>query len=333
MIRLLAIAAALGLAGCTATGPAVSHGPDHPAAAEAPAASHHAHADSLPQAPAVYAPSGVPAGAHADHSDHLSPSPQGDRSQANHRQHSAGHTASGDGCPMGCCEDGACTMPCCQKDGAAGEGHEGHNHAAHGRHAQGEEGCQMACCQEGGSCRHGDGHGGHAAHGQSPAAVDLSRPATAHAHASDPVTLSADEQAALRVALEAYLAIADRLADDSVAGVADHARALDAALATLAEGHGFHGLRTSIDAAREHATHLGHAGALPDVRDAFGQMSPAFARLVEAAGAPEGMPVTRYVCGMADAPEGGVWIQAEGAPRNPYFGSAMLRCHRSQQAL
>jgi membrane fusion protein, copper/silver efflux system len=187
----------------------------------------------------------------------------------------------------------------------------------------------MACCQEGGSCKH-EGHAGHGAH---RAHVDLSRAASHPAPGGEAVELSGSDQEAFRSALDAYLAIAARLAGDSVTGVAEQASALETAAARLAEASALDGHAGHLATVRQQAAYLARAATLPDAREAFGELSPAFAHLVAAAGSPEGMEVTRYVCGMADAPEGGVWLQAEGEPRNPYFGAAMLRCHRDQQAL
>lgn len=144
----------------------------------------------------------------------------------------------------------------------------------------------------------------------------------------DQAALDAEGERALSHATDAYLTIADRLADDSVEGVAAQAGDLDRAVAALqgsVEGHGEH-LRT----VRTQAQALAQAADLTAARRAFGQMSPAFAHVVESFGAPEGVEITRFVCGMADAPEGGVWLQRGTEPRNPYFGSRMLRCHRGQ---
>jgi hypothetical protein len=313
MIRPLALAAALVLAGCTAAQPAAQHGADHPASAASAAAPHQAHADALPEAAQVYAPSGVPAAQH---------------SHGAHAAHSAGaphQHAEGKSCEMGCCDDGACGMPCCDKHGE-GEGHASHDHGE----GEGEgEGCQMACCQEGGSCKH-EGHAGHGAHSGH---VDLSRSASHSTPRREALELSGSDQAAFRSALGVYLAIADRLASDSVDGVAEDARTLEAGAAQLAEASALGSHAGHLAAIRQHAAHLAAATTLPDARDAFGELSPAFAHLVAAVGVPSGLEVTRYVCGMADAPEGGVWLQAAGEPRNPYFGATMLRCHRAQQAL
>lgn len=152
-------------------------------------------------------------------------------------------------------------------------------------------------------------------------------------HRLPPVSLPPTERAALDEAVAAYLAVADRLADDTVADVPAYARTLEAALARLTENHRLREYAADLAEARTHAEHLGRAGTLTEARAAFGQLGPPFARLVAAAGPPRDMTLTRFVCGMADAPERGVWLQAEGEPRNPYFGASMLRCHRSRDAL
>ncbi|MEM8600999.1 MAG: DUF3347 domain-containing protein [Bacteroidota bacterium] len=150
------------------------------------------------------------------------------------------------------------------------------------------------------------------------------------------LVLTPEGEAALRAALTAYLAIAERLAADQADSLATpastFAAALDALTNTEAVGrpHAWHERAQAFATIRTHAEALAIAPDLGAARAAFGQLSLSFADLVAATGAPGGFTLTRFVCGMADAPGGGVWLQADESPRNPYFGSAMLMCHRSK---
>lgn len=139
--------------------------------------------------------------------------------------------------------------------------------------------------------------------------------------------LAADEMGAI---LSAYFPIAAMLAEDSTEGLADAGARLAQALTAAANRHSDHATLAEI---RAHADGLAAATTLNDARDHFGMMSPPLARLAEASEAPAGMDVYRMVCGMADAPEGGVWLQDHDQVRNPYFGSAMLRCARTVEAV
>ena len=134
-------------------------------------------------------------------------------------------------------------------------------------------------------------------------------------------------------ALAAYLGVQAALASDALDGVADYARTLSDAVAQAAEAapagdpHFWHMRADGVAAVRSHAAALAEASELVAAREAFGRLSAAFVPLVEAHGAPDGLALARFTCGMAPGvPDGGVWLQAGDAPRNPYFGSAMLAC-------
>ena len=131
--------------------------------------------------------------------------------------------------------------------------------------------------------------------------------------------------------LDAYLVVQQALAADQFDAQA--AAAFEGAFADLAETpppgdpHVWHTRGDDVRAASGAAAALTAAGSLEAARTAFGALSAPFARLVEAAGAPEGYGLVRHTCGMrSDAPEGGVWLQRAGETRNPYFGTSMLLC-------
>lgn len=148
--------------------------------------------------------------------------------------------------------------------------------------------------------------------------------------------LAPEGEAALRAALTAYLTVAERLAADQADLLAALAGSFAAALDALADTevvdrpHAWHERVEAFATLRSQAEALAAAPDLGAARSAFGELSRSFADLVAATGAPDGVALTRFVCGMADAPSGGVWLQADETPRNPYFGSAMLMCHRSK---
>jgi hypothetical protein len=179
-----------------------------------------------------------------------------------------------------------------------------------------------------------DGHAGHRPQADAPA--------PAHEHPATPAAglppLSMEGEHHLHHALTAYLHIADRLADDSMDGVPEQARELEQAVTDLAETgvegdpHFWHMRQPELDLVRAQARVLADASELAIARQAFGELSPAVARIAVATGAPSGFEpaLHRFVCGMADAPEGGVWLQLGPEPRNPYFGAAMLRCFRER---
>lgn len=331
MLRSLPLLLAVVLVGCAAPA-SISLDASHPAYASAAVTPHAAASDALPEAVAVYAPSGVRA--HHDHAGHA---------------HAAGHDHAPEGCLMGCCE-GDCDMPCCN-----GEGHAHHNHGHHdlGSHdgpcCDGET-CRMdccedcaACCESGACCEHGcEGHGDgmtcehgaegrsasccdhgthdHGTHGEGHSCAKCDRSGETTSEAVDftrsPAPTTSLDSAALDQAVDHYLAISEALGNDAMAGVRESA----SALAELLDD----------DALHAEAEALAAASNVMQAREAFGRLSPGFAALAEGSD----RALTRYVCGMADAPESGVWLQAEGtAPRNPYFGAAMLACHRDATSL
>ncbi len=134
-------------------------------------------------------------------------------------------------------------------------------------------------------------------------------------------------------ALGAYLALHDALASDDADGARAHGRHTAHAVAAWLDAppdddpHLWHRRADDASALREAADDLGTATDLAAIRRAFGHLSVPFARVVEAAGTPDGLTLERHRCGMApDVPEQGIWLQRPGPVRNPYFGAAMLTC-------
>ncbi len=145
--------------------------------------------------------------------------------------------------------------------------------------------------------------------------------------------------AALRAMLDAYFAIGDQLASDTTEGVNVKAQAMLEAFNTL-EG----AAPTDLWSAQKVHTTMIHdtlhrLGTLSDIkatRIGYGALSDSFRHFIAAAGVPATYekPVYSYVCGMApDVPEGGIWLQTGESARNPYFGSAMFRCHSTKMQI
>lgn len=137
----------------------------------------------------------------------------------------------------------------------------------------------------------------------------------------------------LGAVLDAYLTIQAALAGDTIEGVPAAAQTLGAAVETMTatppEGqpHFWHERMAETATLQVQARALASAEDLASARLAFGAFSGAFVPLVEGTGVPEGFEIARFTCGMfSQSPEGGLWLQRDGATRNPYFGSAMLTC-------
>ena len=151
--------------------------------------------------------------------------------------------------------------------------------------------------------------------------------------------LSPDGAEALGAMLDAYIAIGDQLASDTMDDVNVQAHAMIEALhAVEAEvpdelwnAHETH-TKTIHDTAHE----LSDTSDIKAARIAYGSLSDSFKHFVSAVGVPAdyGKPIYSYVCGMApNVPEAGIWLQTDESVRNPYFGSAMLRCHTSKEQM
>ena len=151
--------------------------------------------------------------------------------------------------------------------------------------------------------------------------------------------LSPDGAEALGAMLDAYLAIGDQLASDTMDNVKTKAYAMLEASHTLegevpAELWGAH--EAHIETIHDAGHQLGDVSDIKAARIAYGSLSDSFKHLIAAVGVPASYekPVYSYVCGMApDVPQSGIWLQTDAPVRNPYFGSAMLRCHTSKMQI
>ena len=173
--------------------------------------------------------------------------------------------------------------------------------------------------------RHAGRHNA-APHSEPSAAMDhaaMDHAAMDHAamdHAPPATALRPD---ALGPALDAYLALHAALAVDRFADG-------DAAAADLAAALVQAGVGAELQA---HAVAADAATDLDALRAAFGELSPHLIALVERVGAPPGVELTAFRCGMANAPQQGVWLQATGDLANPYHGEAMRTCGRQTGTL
>ena len=174
-------------------------------------------------------------------------------------------------------------------------------------------------------------HGTAPAHGSMP---------TAEMHEGDghhsSTELSSAGMEALTTVLDAYLAIGNQLASDTMEDVNAKAHTMLEAFHTVENEAPTELWSPHISHAKTiHDTghQLGELSDIKAARIAYSSLSDSFKHFIEAVGVPANyeQPVYSYVCGMAaDVPEGGIWLQAGESARNPYFGSAMLRCHSAK---
>jgi hypothetical protein len=131
----------------------------------------------------------------------------------------------------------------------------------------------------------------------------------------------------IRSSLEYYLRIHERLVDDDLDGAREASERLARVLSEMAVDAVDHGPR--LEKTSLHADSLAHAVTLHEAREYFGEVNAEFVPLVAAANSHEFPSLYRLVCGMTDSPEKGSWLQRDDEVRNPYYGSAMLRCASS----
>ena len=150
------------------------------------------------------------------------------------------------------------------------------------------------------------------------------------------VSLSEASEEALATMLDAYFAIGDQLASDTMEHVNEKTQQMLEAFHTLEneaprelwESHKDHTL-----AIHDYGRELGDVSDIKTARSIYGSLSQAVNHLVTPTGVPtkDEKQVYKYICGMAsDVPQGGVWLQKGFPARNPYFGSSMLRCYSDQ---
>jgi hypothetical protein len=172
--------------------------------------------------------------------------------------------------------------------------------------------------------------------GNPPAATQQAEPSTQ----PDLAHIPQQANAALADAVNAYLTIVDQLADDRFEGASAAIR-LDDALGTFqqafGEAHPKMAKQTAgqLQQARQAAQRLAEASSIKQARAVTAALSRAFAELLKQTGAPPGgAELVQFHCPMYQDEQGGTpWLQSAGKPRNPYYGSQMLRCYDTQQAL
>lgn len=150
------------------------------------------------------------------------------------------------------------------------------------------------------------------------------------------VSLSEESEDALGMMLDAYFAIGDQLASDTMENVNAKTQQMLEAFHTLeneAPGELWESHRDHTLAIHDYGHELGDVSDIKTARAIYGSLSEAVNHLVTPTGVPtkDEKPVYKYICGMAaDIPQGGVWLQKGFPARNPYFGSSMLRCYSDQ---
>ena len=174
-------------------------------------------------------------------------------------------------------------------------------------------------------------HGTAPAHGSMPT-TDMHGEAEHHSSTESPP----NGMEALTAMLDAYLAIGDQLASDTMDNVNAKAHAMLEAFHTV-EGDAPAELWSAHESHTETIHDAGHQlGDLSDIKSAriaYGSLSDSFKHFIDAVGVPANyeVPIYSYVCGMApDVPKAGIWLQTGESVRNPYFGSVMLRCHTAK---
>lgn len=76
----------------------------------------------------------------------------------------------------------------------------------------------------------------------------------------------------------------------------------------------------------EESVKITDSKSLKDARIAFHAISKDLAIMVKHVGTSGKSDVIKMNCPMAFDDKGGIWLQDNGTPRNPYFGSMMLGC-------
>ena len=152
-------------------------------------------------------------------------------------------------------------------------------------------------------------------------------------------SLSEEGEEALAMMLDAYFVIGDQLASDTMEDVNAQAHAMLEALHTLeheAPAELWHSYEAHTEAIHDHGHEVGDLSDIKAARVAYGSLSDVLNHFVAAVSVPASYesPVYSYVCGMAsDVPQGGIWLQVGEDVRNPYFGSAMLKCHSAKMQM
>ena len=139
---------------------------------------------------------------------------------------------------------------------------------------------------------------------------------------------------ALAGVLDAYFQVGERLAADSMDGVAAPARqvaeGVDAMLKVeIPDNPHFWHQHTEVAEIRGHALELAGAKDIEKARGDYADLSIALSKLVRATGVPPVYPkaVEELHCPMYREGQGGtVWLHPAGEVKNPYYGKKMIGC-------
>ncbi|MCG3178220.1 MAG: hypothetical protein BIFFINMI_00545 [Phycisphaerae bacterium] len=167
------------------------------------------------------------------------------------------------------------------------------------------------------------------------------KPVAALAGRSELESLPDSVSDALNTAVRSYLAIADKLAGDTIEGIGPAASNLADALARLVltdipdHPHFWH-QHKEVATAGGMARKLAEAKDIVAARQKLADLSVALAKLLKATGVPPSFQqeVQELHCPMFMKDQGGgFWLQAAGNVRNPYFGARMIDCFDQRKAL
>jgi Cu(I)/Ag(I) efflux system membrane fusion protein len=139
--------------------------------------------------------------------------------------------------------------------------------------------------------------------------------------------------AGLRPAIEAYLAMHERLADDDLEGAKAAARALAGAISGFSPTEPAPAVEAWQPLARHlvlHAESAAEGASLEAVRADFEALGQRVIALLRTFGNPTRDPLRLAFCPMAGS-GGAEWIQTSETIANPYFGRAMHTCGSIRQ--
>lgn len=147
----------------------------------------------------------------------------------------------------------------------------------------------------------------------------------------EPVLLSVEERAALRPALEAYLAIQRSLAQDDLAAAKEASRILVGHLAPTLPARAEAAWQETSDPLEQHARHVTSSEDIGAARGGFEALSRAVEELLARFGNPLDEPIHVAFCPMAMNSEGARWVQQGDTIDNAYFGESMRGCGEIQE--
>ncbi len=142
---------------------------------------------------------------------------------------------------------------------------------------------------------------------------------------SDDRQMSQDFKEDFNLLIVAYLAIKNALVDDNLKEAVDKLKTFKSYLNTLNSSDYQHISKSTNQQIKNALQHIQQLKTIAELRITFQQISEGMIDMAETFNATE---QTLYVqhCPMAGNSKGAAWLSAEPEVRNPYFGSAMLRC-------